>query len=281
MIIITGQTATGKTKLALDLAKKHNGELINFDSRQIYKYLTAGTSKPRGAWTAEKETAVYSVEGIACHLVDFLDPKHSYDAGKFISGAENALKSISAKGKLPIFAGGSGFYLQAFWNGLDPLPEGNPAIRTKLQYLAGTGGKEELHAKLAKVDPLAAQNIPAGNIQRVIRAIEVYELTGMPISQLWSRKFHGVLPTHKARFVVLDCNKALLHGRIKNRTHESFAEWTDETKNLLDKGYPQDCPGLKSLGYPQIIDFLEDWWLHHITGVDKAYTEFFQKKGLE
>ena len=252
IIVIMGPTASGKTELALKIAKRHDGEIISVDSRQVYKYLAAGTAKPPGT----RDTFVYSVEGVPYHLADFLDPKSSYDAGKFVLQAADLVKEITARGKNPVFAGGTGLYIQAYWNGIDPLPHADPGLRSRLEQLAGKIGRQGLHSQLMELDPAAAKTIPPDNIQRVMRALEVHELTGTPISKLWSGKFHGTLPTHLATFVAIDWSRALLRERIKSRTQYCFDNWVGETRALLGRGYPRDCPGLKSLGYPQVIDHI-------------------------
>ena len=251
-IVIMGPTASGKTELALAVSKAAGGEIISADSRQVYKYLSAGTAKPSGEWVS----GLYIVDGVPYHLVDILDPKAAYDAGSFIAAASRVEREISARGKIPVFAGGAGLYLQAYWNGLDVLPKADAVLRQSLQRTAETLGNSVLHAKLREVDPQAAAQIPEGNVQRVIRAIEVHALTGIPVSRLWTRQFYGALPTHKAHFFALDLNKSLLQERISARAHAVFDEMAEETRRLLDSGFPADCPALKSLGYPQVIDFI-------------------------
>ena len=255
-ITIMGANASGKTGLAVALAKKIGGEIISADSKQVYKYLAAGTSKPAGRWERVQDRDVYLVDGVPCHLVDMIDPRSSYDAGTFVKDAKALIESISASGKTPIIAGGTGMYIQALWNGLDPLPGPDPEMREALTALAGEKGKEALHAELAVLDPRAAAQIPPGNIQRVIRAIEISRLAGRPVSEIWSGKFFDALPGHLGKFVFLKWEKNILSERIKNRTAAIFNDWADETRELLARGYPSDAPGLKSLGYPQVLDFI-------------------------
>ena len=255
-ITIMGANASGKTGLAIALAKKTGGEIISADSKQVYKYLSAGTSKPLGRWENIQGRNVYLVDGVPCHLMDITDPKSTYDAGTFVNDARALIESITAAGKTPIIAGGTGMYIQALWNGLDPLPGPNPEMRTALAAFAGEKGREALHAELAALDPKAAAQIPPNNIQRVIRAIEVSRLTGRPISEIWSGKFFDALPGDLGKFVFLKWEKTLLNERIKNRTVAVFDDWAEETRDLLARGYPEDSPGLKSLGYPQVIDYI-------------------------
>ena len=255
-ITLMGANASGKTEIALELARRLGGEIISSDSRQTYKYMEAGTAKPLGAWTDTPAGRAYLVEGVPYHLVDTLDPRASYDVGTFVKEAKKLVPEIWGRSKVPIMAGGTGMYIQAFWNGLDELPPADPAMREKLGALAAAGGKEALHAELAAIDPVAASRIPPGNIQRVMRAIEITRLAGRPVSQIWSGKFFNALPAHEGKFVFLKWQKELLAERVKRRTATRFDEWAQETRTLLVKGYAEDCPGLKTLGYPQMLDYL-------------------------
>jgi len=251
-----GANASGKTEIALELARRLGGEIISADSKQTYKFMEAGTAKPRGTWTETPAGPVYQVEGVPYHLVDTLDPRASYDVGTFVKEAKKLMPVIWARGKVPIMAGGTGMYIQAFWNGLDDLPPADPAMREQLAALAAAAGKEALHAQLAAIDPEAALKIPPGNIQRVMRAIEITRLAGRPVSQIWSGKFFNALPAHDGKFIFIKWQKDLLAERVKRRTVTRFDDWAQETRELLQKGYAEDCPGLKTLGYPQMMDYL-------------------------
>ncbi|MCK5583990.1 MAG: tRNA (adenosine(37)-N6)-dimethylallyltransferase MiaA [Elusimicrobiales bacterium] len=255
-IVIMGANASGKTSLAIEIAKRFNGEIISADSKQVYRHLSAGTSKPLGKWEKSGNKKFYMVHGIPYHLLDIIDPKESYDAAIFAKDAKKLIKDIKRRGKLPIIAGGTGMYIQALWNGLDKMPKADIEVRNKLTAYAGKFGKLALYEKLEKVDPVAAVKIPPNNIQRVIRALEVSEITGKPISALWTGKFFDTLPAHLANFTMIAWPKAELSQRIKNRTAEFFDSWVKETQMLITMGYPGDCPGLKSLGYPQILDYI-------------------------
>ncbi|MBI4056813.1 MAG: tRNA (adenosine(37)-N6)-dimethylallyltransferase MiaA, partial [Elusimicrobia bacterium] len=186
-IVIVGPTASGKTELSFQLARTFQGEIISADSRQIYKYLNAGTAKPPGQWVPTSSGEEYLSDAIPVHLVDFLDPNHSFNVGEYRRLSQSASEKIKARNKRLIMCGGTGLYIQAFWNGMDPLPLGNPAFRQKLEQAARENGTEKLHRKLVRVDPEAASKIHPRNIQRLIRALEVYELSGKPISSYWSK----------------------------------------------------------------------------------------------
>ena len=254
-ITLMGANASGKTEVALALAARVNGEIISADSKQVYKYLSAGTAKPLGVWKELQGQSVYLVNGVPYHLVDIIDPRSSFDAAAFTNQARQKIEEIKARGKTPVIAGGTGMYIQALWNGLDPMPASDPALRAELAREAEEKGKEALHARLKELDPKAAGVIPAGNIQRVMRAIEITKLSGCPVSELWSGRFFNALPVHLGAFIFFHWKKELLNDRIKQRTITRFDEWLEETSSLLERGYPEDSPGLKSLGYPQVLDF--------------------------
>jgi tRNA dimethylallyltransferase len=255
-ITLMGANASGKTEIALELARRLGGEIVSSDSKQIYKLMEAGTAKPHGAWADTPAGRFYLVEGVPYHLVDTLDPRASYDVGTFVKEAKKLAPEIWGRNKVPVMAGGTGMYVQAYWNGLDDLPPADPTLREQLAARAAAGGKEALYAELLALDPEAARRIPPGNVQRVMRAIEVTRLAGRPISQIWSGRFFDALPAHEGKFVFLKWSKELLAERVKRRTVTRFDEWAQETRGLLDKGYAEDCPGLKTLGYPQMLDYL-------------------------
>ncbi|MBI4422816.1 MAG: tRNA (adenosine(37)-N6)-dimethylallyltransferase MiaA, partial [Elusimicrobia bacterium] len=181
-VAIVGPTASGKTALALELARRLGAELVSADSRQMYRRLDAGTDKPPGTW----EGGVYRVAGVPYHLVDVEDPGAATDAGRFAALAQAALADVSARGRRAILVGGTGLYVKAALGGLDRLPRRDAAVRERLAELAESRGRAWLHEELARVDPAAAAGIPPNNLHRVIRALEVHTLTGKPISSFWS-----------------------------------------------------------------------------------------------
>ncbi|MBP7796348.1 MAG: tRNA (adenosine(37)-N6)-dimethylallyltransferase MiaA [Elusimicrobiales bacterium] len=252
-IIITGANASGKTAISLSIAHKIGAEIISADSRQIYKHLSAGTSKPHGRWV-NNENPVYIVDMIPYHLVDFIDPKETYNAQRYFYDFNGTLNKI--KTKQVIICGGTGFYINSIFNPLDPLPQANEKIRTELKEYADKYGREKLHKKLIEIDPVAAKKIHYNNINRVIRAIEVSIMTSKPYSSLISDNTFKRESYFKAFFVFIKWDKNLLYKRIRERTKNVFDDWVNETKNLILNGYTHDCPGLKSLGYPVIIEYI-------------------------
>ena len=250
-IVICGPTASGKTELALELAKRTDGIIISADSRQVYTHLTAGTAKPQGVW----QNGAYWVEGVPYHLVDFLNVTDTFNAGAFVARA----REITAQypGRQIIFAGGTGMYLHAYFVGMDTLPASIPQTRELLTRLLEEEGKEGLHARLAEKDPASAATIPAGNVQRTMRALELCLLTGKPASQLRTGVFHTLPNPAQSAFVYLNWDKDSLHARIQTRTQAIFDPMCQETQALLNQGTPADVPALKSLGYPQAVAYLQ------------------------
>jgi len=215
-LAIVGPTASGKTELGLRLAQEKNGEIISVDARQVYKHLRIGTAKPAGQWEMVHNEPMYLVEGIPYHLVDILDPNQRFTAAEFVRLAGEKIKSIVARGKTPILVGGTGLYFKALTEGLAVLPPADEAVRARLKKEADTQGRAHLHTTLAKIDPASAKKIPVNNIQRLIRALEVFELTGKPISQ-WheAHQKKGLA----LRFVGLNPGRETLVKRIEARCH--------------------------------------------------------------
>lgn len=248
-IVIIGPTASGKTELALALARRLHTDVISADSRQVYQGVRVGTATPPGQW----QQGIYRVQGIAYHLVNFLPPDKTFDAAAFSHQA----KALSQHADKPlIFAGGTGMYLHAFFVGLDPLPAADPALRAELTAWAAQHGKEALHQRLQQLDPASAAAIPSGNLHRVMRALEITLLSHTPASALRTGKFHTQISPQKALFVYLNWDKDLLYNRIEQRTVQMIDPMRAEVQQLLQQGYAPDIAALKSLGYPQVLEWL-------------------------
>ena len=250
-IVLCGPTASGKTDLALEIARQTGGIIISADSRQVYKQLTVGTAKPQGAW----KDGQYLVEGVPYYLVDFLEVTDTFNAGNFVTRVHEI---VTQHPNTPlIFAGGTGMYLHAYFVGMDDLPASTPASRAQMEQLLKEQGKEGLHRLLSQKDPVSAAQIPPGNVQRTMRALELCLLTGKPASELKSGHFFKLPDPAKSQWVYLVWDKDALSLRIKNRTEQIFDGMCAETSQLLAEGYPPHTPALKSLGYPQVIQFLQ------------------------
>ena len=250
-IVICGPTASGKTELALELARQTGGIIISADSRQVYKHLTVGTAKPQGTW----QNDVYQVDGVPYYLVDFLAVTDTFNAGSFCL----QVKKIAAThpDKPLIFAGGTGMYLHAYFVGMDNLPRSTPQTRTALEKLLTREGKEGLHRALQAKDPVSAAHIPVGNVQRTMRALELCLLTGRPASTLKSGNFFKLPDEKSSHWVYLAWQREALNDRIQTRTQQMFEGMVAETQTLLNEGFASDTPALKSLGYPQAIAYLQ------------------------
>ncbi len=254
-ILVVGPTASGKTDYSLRLAQQLDGEIVSVDSRQVYRRLQIGTAKPRGDWHEE----LYRVDGIAYHLVDIWEPSQPFTAADFVALARDAIAAIERRGKRPILAGGTGLYFKALLEGLAPLPPADPALRVELKAFAESEGRAALHAELARFDPEAAAKIPANNIHRLLRAVEVFRLTGKPIS-VWHREHQAQAqpPTQAWEIVGIDRSKSELDQRIAQRCEQMLhAGLIDETRGLLDSGIDRTAPALTGLGYPRVVAHLE------------------------
>lgn len=238
MIVLAGPTASGKTELAVALAERLGAEIVSADSRQVYRRLDAGTAKPAAAQRRR----------VRHWLVDVADPSETYDAGRFAREARAALKDIAKRGRRAIVCGGTGLYLKALLEGLAPLPPRDEALRARLRGL----GAAQLHARLRKADPAAAAGIPAGNVQRLVRALEVLELTGKPISAHWARGRRDAVPA--SRVLLLEAPPSWLTPRIERRADEMWPAMLDEVRWLVPKEYAGTEPGFTSLGYRQALE---------------------------
>ena len=248
--VLCGPTASGKTDLALELARQTGGLIISADSRQVYKHLTIGTAKPQGTY----QNTLYNVQGVPYLLVDFLDVTDTFNAGSFCTRAAEIAATYPDKPL--IFAGGTGMYLHAYFVGMDPLPPSTERSRAQLLTLQAKYGKEGLHQLLAQKDPDSAAQIPPGNVQRTMRALELYLLTGKPASELKSGNFFKLPDPQKSHWVYLDWEKDLLNARIAARTEAIFDGMCAEAQQLLTQGFAPDIPALKTLGYPQAVAYL-------------------------
>ena len=246
MIVLAGPTASGKTDLAASLALRLNGEIVSADSRQVYRFLDAATAKPSRALR----------EKMPHHLIDVADPSEVYDAARFAREASAAIAGVRLRGKIAIVCGGTGLYLRALTEGLSPLPPSEAGVRARLTALAEQEGRPALHARLAKADPKAAAAIPAGNLQRVVRALEVLELTGRPLSAHWAEgRTGGQAPDAVLR---LDLPNEILTERIETRARAMWPALLAEVRALVPARFSGDEPGFTSLGYRGALAVLRD-----------------------
>lgn len=244
MVVILGPTAVGKTELSVRLAEVLDGEIISADSRQVYRYMDIGTAKP----TPEQRSRVPH------HLIDIITPDQTLTLAQYQEMAYRVIAEVISRGHLPLLVGGTGLYIQAVTEGWTvPRVAPNPALRARLRALAEREGPDVLHARLFAVDPVAAERIDPRNVRRVVRALEVYEITGTPISELQ----HKRPPPYRILRIGLTMKRAELYRRIDARVDAMMAEGLlEEVKGLVARGYDFDLPAMSGLGYRQIGMYL-------------------------
>jgi len=246
MILILGTTASGKGRLAFELAKKTGAEIISVDSMKVYRRMDIGTAKP------PKEIR----EAINYHLIDAAEPSESFSVGRFVELANQAIKDIKQRGRPIVAVGGTALYIKALLFGLFDGPGADENIRTKLRLRAQNEGPAGLHDQLKTVDPAAAERINPNDARRIIRALEVYELTARPISTFqhqWNE------PNTKNNWTIIGLRreKAEQGKRINARTKKMIeAGLVDETKSLLAEEKPLSKQAACAIGYAEIIDYL-------------------------
>ena len=272
LIILTGPTASGKTALSVELAKRIGGEIISADSMQVYRYMDVGSAKV----TTEE------MDGVPHHLIDVLDPQDSFNVVTFQEMAKEAMKKIYANGHIPIVAGGTGFYIQALLYDIDFTDnDGDMEYRHHLEELAKEQGAEVLHSMLKEVDPPSAEAIHANNVKRVIRALEFYKKTGQRISDHNEEERQKESPYNFA-YYVLNMDRATLYDRIDLRVDKMIeAGLEEEVKQLKSMGCTRDMVSMQGLGYKEILDYLNgELSLEEAVYILKRDTRHFAKRQL-
>lgn len=244
LFVVVGPTATGKSELAVSLALRLGGEIISADSVQVYKRLDIGTAK----------ITPLQQKGVPHHLLSFLEPDEEFTVAQFQQLARSTIESIVARSRLPFLVGGTGLYIRAVIDPYHfPSHQGLDAVRKHLRSCVETGRSAELYADLQRIDPDAAGRIHPHDHRRLIRALEVYSLTGRPISSYWAG---GAAPPPPYDLVMigLDCTRSELYRRIDLRVDKMFREGlVDEVKHLLDRVFDSNLKPLQTLGYRQVI----------------------------
>jgi tRNA dimethylallyltransferase len=248
IVIITGPTATGKTALAIELATQYEAEIVSADSRQVYRYLDIGTAKPTPAQRA----------AVPHHLLDVVNPDKQFDGAQFRTLALAAIESILQRGKRVLVVGGTGLYLRMLTRGLFAGPPADPVLRTRLLEQEQSEGKGFLHQCLRDVDPDTANRLHPNEIVRLIRALEVFLLTGKPMSH-WQRE-HGFRERRFATLTLgLVCERETLHQRIAERCQQMLKDGlVDEVRRVWNMGYGPQLPVMKTIGYAQVGAFLQE-----------------------
>lgn len=272
LIILTGPTAVGKTKLSIALAKAVGGEIISADSMQVYRRMDIGSAKVRPE----------EMEGVPHYLIDVLDPAEEFHVVRFQQMAKEALRRIQENGHIPIVVGGTGFYIQALLYDIDFTEnEAQTGIRKELEELAVREGPEGLHALLAAADPKAAEEIHAHNVKRVIRALEFYRLTGKRISE-HNEEQRGKESPYLFAYFVLNEERERLYERIDARVDQMMKEGLlEEVEALKEEGLCRGMVSMQGLGYKELLGFLDgEYSLEEAVRILKRDTRHFAKRQL-
>jgi tRNA dimethylallyltransferase len=243
---LAGPTASGKSAAGCELAELLNAEIIALDSMSLYRGMSVGTAKPDAAAQAR----------VPHHLIDILEPHQEYSLAEYVGAAERAASQIVARGRVPLFVGGTGLYLRGVLRGVFEGPAADWELRRELAALAQTEGNEALHSRLERVDPQLAARLPAADVRRVIRGIEVFERTGIPLS---IQQRQEPRPADERPYVYwLHPPRAWLYERINKRVDEMFqAGLVAEVQGLLERDHSLGKTARQALGYKEVIDHLE------------------------
>jgi tRNA dimethylallyltransferase len=244
-----GPTASGKTAVALRLARELPCEIISVDSAQVYKGMDIGTAKPGAALLREAPH----------HLIDVIEPHESYSAARFRDDALALMREITERDRIPLLVGGTMLYFQALTEGLNELPEADPMIRLMIETMAGEQGWPALHARLARVDPETAARLEPNDAQRIQRALEVYYLTNKPLSALLKKPKYVYFPYSPIRISLVPGDREVLHTQIAQRFEAMLeAGLVTELKNLREEyALEAGMPSMRCVGYRQAWDHLE------------------------
>jgi tRNA dimethylallyltransferase len=243
---IVGPTAAGKTAVGFELARRLGAEIISVDSRQVYRYLDIGTDKIS---PADRRRVIH-------HMIDVADPDEIFTAADFISGAADAIRRIRGRGRTPILVGGSPLYYRALEGNMisESLPK-DDAVRSELEAEAESAGTAFLHDRLASIDPDRAARIHPNDRVRVVRALELFELTGQNATELYfaAEKMAGV---SRIEYFGITADREILRRKIEQRAARQFQSgYPDEVRFLLDNGYSRDLPALRGFGYRELVDY--------------------------
>lgn len=272
LVVLAGPTAVGKTELSIRLARQIGGEIISADSMQVYRGMDIGSAK----------VTVPEMQGIPHHLIDILEPDEEFHVVRFQERAKRCIEEIHTRGKIPILAGGTGFYIQAVLYDIDfTETQSDQNYREELEKLAVSQGADRLHEMLREVDPESADAIHANNIKRVIRALEFYRETGKKISEHNKAERQKASPYQFACFVLND-ERSRLYANIDRRVDQMMERGLlEEVARLKEKGYHRDMVSMQGLGYKEILEYLDgETTLDEAVRILKRNTRHFAKRQL-
>ena len=271
LAVLVGPTAVGKTALSLPIARALQAEVVNVDSRQLYRYMDIGTAKPTPSQRRQ----------VPHHLLDLLLPDQKTTAAHFLLAARQTLEALQQRGKRALIVAGSGLYLRALLYGLMPVPAAHEPLRQELYAYADRYGAPALHRRLQQVDPVAAAQYHPHDRVRLVRALEVTYLTGEPFS-LHQRRHQHQGQVYPYVGIAVTRERAELYTRIADRTEAMLAAgWLEEVKALVAQGYTQECAAMNSLGYRELLAYLSGRtpWSETV-GAIKRETRRFAKRQL-
>lgn len=249
IITVEGPTASGKTALGIELALKYGGEIVSADSMQIYKYMDIGSAKPS---QTELDTVPH-------HMISIIHPTVNYSLNDYVTEARKIISDINNRGKIPVIVGGTGLYINTLINNISFAEEHpNASLRKELEKYADKFGNAALHMRLEQIDPISAENIHMNNVKRVIRAIEIYENTGITMTEQINRS-KTARKIYRAYEYGINYPREVLYDRINKRVDIMLeVGLIDEVKNCLTLGCTRENTSMQGIGYKEVIDFLED-----------------------
>ena len=249
VVLLVGPTASGKSAAAMQLAARFNAEIISVDSALVYRDMNIGTAKPSAAEQAE----------VPHHLIDLIDPTETYSVARFVADCQAAIADVHSRGRMPLLVGGTLMYANMLVNGMSEVPPANTAIRAELAARRERDGVEALHVELLKVDPITAKRLPPTDTQRIERALEVWMISGTPLSALQGQRKPALTGLQHVLLRWLPAERAWLHARCEERLRSMFAQdFVAEVQSLRSQyTLTADMPSMRCVGYRQVLDVLE------------------------
>jgi len=271
LVVILGPTAVGKSRVAVEVAKRLDSDILTADSRQVYRGMDVGTDKP----------PVAARQGIAHHLIDLVEPDEPFNAGLFQRHATQLIEGLHQRRRLPLVVGGTGLYVRILLQGLCDAPPSDPPVRARFCEEAREQGPSHMYERLASVDPVTAAKLHSGDISKIIRALEVLHLSGVPMSSFQAG--HGFTERPYSALVIgLNRERTHLYRRIEERIDWQLANGLlEETRDLLARGYRRDAPAMTGLGYRHVAAHLAgeyDW--AEMVRIFKRDTRRFAKRQM-